>query len=284
MSPSNGPQTTAGPHAQAEAGALSDDAIVDHMIARIQASKTLTEPYEFAIVSEALPASFYKHVEAVYPAPHDGRDYGLKTTKDRRKTENDGYSERRMSLNPDKLDDDVLGRIPEHIRQLFRVMTHKRLGAAMIGPFSSTVNRMTRAHLERMGLKPGAHKVTLKNGVEVIYDQTGFNLAPHTDGQAKVVTALLYFPHPDDAEDMGTHLYAAKDPDSLLPIHLSGEKALTASEAIHCGYAPYRPNTMLLFARTNHSFHGVPMSASTQARRVVQAAINFTGGVEPLKT
>lgn len=282
MRPSNGSQTTTAPHAQAGDRALSDDAIVDHLVARIQAAKILAEPYEFAIVSDALPTAFYEQVDAVYPAPHDGRDYGLKTTKDRRTAENDGYSERRMSLNPDKLDETVMGRMPEPIRQLFRVMTHRRLGAAMIQPFSSTVNRMTRAHLERMGLKPGARKITLKNGVEVIYDQTGFNLAPHTDGQAKVVTGLLYFPQPGDPEDMGTHIYAAKDPDSLLPIHLSGEKALTVGESVHCGYAPYRRNTMLLFARTDRSFHGVPMSASENARRVVQAAINFTGGVEPL--
>ena len=120
--------------------------------------------------------------------------------------------------------------------------------------------------------------------MEVIYDHTGFNLAPHTDGQAKVVTGLLYFPYPGDPEHMGTHIYTARNPDALLPIHLSGVKALTASEAVHCGYAPYRPNTMLLFARTERSFHGVPVSASVNARRVVQSAINFTGAVEPLKT
>jgi hypothetical protein len=261
---------------------LSDDAIVDHLITRIQASEVVTDPFEIMIVTDALPDGFYAEVEAHYPSPDDGRDYGLNIIKNRRESANDGYSERRMVLNRETLENPVLDRVPQAIRQLFRAMTNKRLSAAMIAPFSDTVNKMTRAHLERRGLKPGSRKLTLSHDVELIYDQTGFNLAPHTDGEAKVATALLYFPHPGDPEDMGTHIYSAKDPDALLPSHRSGQKSLTLGEAVHRGHAPYRPNTMMLFARTNHSFHGVPTSASTQARRVVQSAISFTGGIEPL--
>lgn len=255
---------------------IPDERVADHIISRIDGGNLATDPFEYAIVSDAFPDVFFRQIEAVFPSPDDGRDHGLIEVRNRRVQQSDRYSDRRLVLNPSTLSPEQFSALPPALHQLVRVMANKRVSAAMIGRFRTTVKRRTAEFLRRAGHEPGAFQVPLANGLELIFDQTGFALPPHTDGSMKLVTALIYFPRPGDPEDMGTHLYQAVDHASLRADKKAGQRSLSSREVVHCGFAPYRPNLMFLFARTDRSLHGVPHTASINPRRVVQFSITFT--------
>lgn len=249
--------------------------IADHLVRRIESGPLLTDPFEHSIVPDAFPTAFYRQIEAAFPSTDDGRDYGMAEVRKRRGHPVDWYSDRRLALNLAKMEAAQVRALPPVLRQLFEVVADKRVSAAMLGRFRATVKRRTSEILAHTGCRPGAFQVPLTSSVELIYDQSGFFLPPHTDGQMKLVTALVYFPRPGDPEDMGTHLYQAADPAALNSDQRSGGRPLRLDQVVHRGYAPYRSNLMLLFARSEQSLHGVPPSASILPRRVMQFSITF---------
>lgn len=83
----------------------------------------------------------------------------------------------------------------------------------------------------------------------LLRDSAGYKINPHTDTPAKAVTALFYL---NDAEE-GTSLYRPKK---------NGFKSkegghLPRKDFIKVDTVPFKAGTMLAFARTDESFHGV---------------------------
>jgi hypothetical protein len=87
----------------------------------------------------------------------------------------------------------------------------------------------------------------------------GYYLGPHTDHREKVFSALFYFPEREGLDHLGTTLYR--------PL----QRDFTSDGSVHhdpAGFErrrtiPYRPNSALVFARTDVMFHGVdPLTAA----------------------
>lgn len=101
-----------------------------------------------------------------------------------------------------------------------------------------------RAILERkFGVKAKTEEAFL------LRDSHGYQIPPHTDTPAKVMTALFYL---NDAEE-GTSLYEPRKAGfkSTDGLHLPREKFKKVTTI------PFKAGTMLAFARTDDSFHGV---------------------------
>ena len=83
--------------------------------------------------------------------------------------------------------------------------------------------------------------------------EPGYYLGPHTDRRERILTCLFYFPEHGDLEHLGTTLYR--------PL----ESGFTSDGAVHhdparfepCETVPYRPNSVLIFPKTDVLFHGV---------------------------
>ena len=89
-----------------------------------------------------------------------------------------------------------------------------------------------------------------------------YYLGPHTDRAEKVFTCLFYFPEHDGLDHLGTTLYR--------PL----EDGFTCGGLAHHDPArfarretvPYRPNSALMFARTDVMFHGVHALTAQELR------------------
>lgn len=253
-------------------GGFSDEAIVDHMIAAIERTPERYEPFRHSYVEGVFPDGFYDAVDAAFPSP----DAGMTVVAERRVVR-DGYSKRRMTLSVAGMPEQELAAQPIALQQVKRVTTHPRLAQFLLGRFSSTLAPYLRAFHEDSGDTRNEHNVFIQRACELNYDATGFELRPHTDGNRKLVTFLIYFPTPDAPESLGTHIYGTRPGAEVSEDVRCGRLMMQWQDAVDFGAVPYRRNAMLLFPRTNESLHGVPTVECEHPRRAIQAAVIFGG-------
>jgi FkbM family methyltransferase len=99
----------------------------------------------------------------------------------------------------------------------------------------------------------------------LLRDKPGYSIPPHTDSPGKVVTALFYMTENWTTDEHGTTLYT--------PL----KDGFTDREGIHhpvgvfnaVWTAPGKPNSMLIFARTDNSFYGCKRYNGTSQRDIL---------------
>jgi FkbM family methyltransferase len=114
----------------------------------------------------------------------------------------------------------------------------------------SNVRGMKAVICEKFGISGNYTDDTL-----LIRDKKGYQISPHTDTPAKVVSALFYLPKKEH-KGAGTNIYIPK------------QEGLTCKSGMHYSFDdfekvkgfPYKPNSLLVFLRTDNSFHGVEPS------------------------
>lgn len=109
---------------------------------------------------------------------------------------------------------------------------------------------------------------------QFIRHRAGYFLGPHSDLYTKLVVLLLYLAPDNSAEHLGTSLYRPKQAGFSCP----DSKHHPFEDFIRVQTAPYRPNSLLAFVRSDVSFHGLePLSehdVATAGRDVIQYVIH----------
>ena len=104
--------------------------------------------------------------------------------------------------------------------------------------------------------------------------RAGYFLGPHSDLYTKLVVLLIYLAPDNSAEHLGTSLYRPKDPSFSCP----DSKHYQFEDFIRVKTAPYKPNSMLAFMRSDISFHGLePLSETdveSEGRDVIQYVLH----------
>ena len=105
---------------------------------------------------------------------------------------------------------------------------------------------------------------------QLIRHRAGYFLGPHSDLFTKLVVLLIYLAPNARAAHLGTSLYRPKDPSFTCP----NSTHYPFSDFVKVKTAPYKPNSLLAFFRSDVSFHGLePLSASdveSSGRDVIQ--------------
>lgn len=89
--------------------------------------------------------------------------------------------------------------------------------------------------------------------VRLVRDQTGYAIKPHTDVQRKLISLLFYLPTGNADADSGTSIMVPKARDFTS----DGKARYDFNDFLIVKTAPFMPNTMLGFPRSDVSFHGV---------------------------
>jgi hypothetical protein len=88
---------------------------------------------------------------------------------------------------------------------------------------------------------------------QLIRHRAGYFLGPHSDLHTKLVVLLVYLAPDDSAGHLGTSIYRPKDPDFTC----RNSRHYPFEDFVRVKTAPYKPNSMLGFVRSDVSFHGV---------------------------
>lgn len=98
------------------------------------------------------------------------------------------------------------------------------------------------------------NKIETKTRIELISDENGYLISPHTDASHKVATLLFYMPEDTGLRKYGTSIYQPKD------ISFTSERGIQLPFEMfdEVRQIPFIPNSVLGFIKTTNSFHGRP--------------------------
>lgn len=189
-------------------------------------------PFSHAVVEDVLPAEFYA---ALLDALPPLKAY---TTLAKLGRVGNGAYEARKVIVPSMVQEGP-------IAELFGLARSVDFCRALLRPFEIEI------------------KGAISPDSLLVSDLDGYKIGPHTDAPHRIVSLLLYLPR-NSRESVGTSLYVPKD----RAFTHDGTRHLRFEEFDRVATVPFRPNTALLFARTDRSFHGVePIALLPGARR-----------------
>ena len=87
----------------------------------------------------------------------------------------------------------------------------------------------------------------------LVRDFSNYAITPHTDSPRKLVSLLFYLPPDDSMKELGTSIFVPNDP----AFRCEGTKHHAFSQFKKVMTAPYLPNSLLGFFKTDQAFHGV---------------------------
>jgi hypothetical protein len=97
----------------------------------------------------------------------------------------------------------------------------------------------------------------------LVEDVTRYALGPHTDSPRKVVTMLFYLPPDLSQSHLGTSIYIPNDPHFRCP----GGPHYGYDNFIRLHTMPFLPNSLFVFVKSDHSFHGVEPVTDPDTKR-----------------
>lgn len=101
---------------------------------------------------------------------------------------------------------------------------------------------------------PDGSRPELTTELRFIRDEEDYSIGPHTDAAKKVVSLLFYLPSDSLDADVGTSLYVPTDHKKRCP----GGPHHPFNGFEEVWRAPFVPNSVLGFWKTDNSWHGVP--------------------------
>jgi hypothetical protein len=219
-----------------------------HVLYRIANTPVNTHPFPHIYVRDVFPEDFYRELRAHLPPAEAYRNLKAmgRVSAD--------YPDTRL----------VFPLIPDNVQALGEPFIAFWTWVAqqfLMGDFQQQMLSHFGAFLEqRWGRRDN---LKFQDEALIVQDHSTYALEPHTDTLKKVLSFLFYLPADDSMSQLGTSIYAPKDPDFV------------CSKGQHYPFAgfhlvttmPYLPNTLFAFVKTGNSFHGVEPIAGPEVRR-----------------
>ena len=230
-----------------------------HVVERLRAAEVVPEPYPHYYLENIFPDKFYRALlshlpgSAVYQNLFAVTDLKLDHFRHRDQRDlNAGWTEAlsdKLKDFWDSFDEWFLG--PD-------------LARAVLDSFAEPLRA-------RFGEKKSWPSVSVES--QLIRHRAGYFLGPHSDLHTKLVVLLFYLAPDESAAHLGTSLYRPKRPGFTCP----NSTHYPFEDYIRVKTAPYRPNSLLAFLRSDISFHGVePLSeqdVNSSGRDLIQYAL-----------
>lgn len=117
--------------------------------------------------------------------------------------------------------------------------------------FASAIMSYTFAHLKQRFF--GNLDLPVHSSTSLCQTREGYSLGPHTDSPHKIVTIIFYLAPDTNNENVGTTVYVPLDKE----FKCDGGPHYEFSEFEKIKSAPFIPNSLFGFVKTDTSFHGV---------------------------
>ena len=226
---------------------------LSHFIQRLDAAKVELDPFPHFYLENVFPDDYYQELlrnlpsTDVYENLYEVTDLKLDHFRHRNQRDMDaGWTQR----------------LPSELQTFWTSFNNWFLGPdlaqAVLGSFRSQRSLWPEVSVES----------------QFIRHRAGYFLGPHSDLYTKLVVLLIYLAPDNSAEHLGTSLYRPKDPTFKCP----DSKHYPFADFIRVKTAPYKPNSLLAFMRSDISFHGLePLSetdVASEGRDVIQYVLH----------
>lgn len=208
-----------------------------HFVSRLREARVLLEPYPHFCLDHLFPDEYYRALLRNLPSSTSYENLYEVTTL---KLDHFRHREQR-DMNEGWTD--VL---PPEQKEFWDGFDSWFLGEQM-------AQAVLQTFPEQMHARFGAQWPAVSVESQLIRHRPGYFLGPHSDLHTKLVVLLIYLAPDDSTAHLGTSLYRPKDPSFSCPnsTHYQFE------DFINVKTAPYKPNSLLAFFRSDVSFHGL---------------------------
>ena len=214
-----------------------------HVIARLRTTAVVADPYPHYCLDDLFPEDFYWELLAHLPDIASYQNLFETTTL---KLDHFRFRDQR------DLRDGWTDTLRDEPRDFWNRFNEWFFAPELAEAVLDTFAEPLRARIGEKGSWP---PVSVE--AQLIRHRAGYFLGPHSDLHTKLVVLLIYLAPDQSGRHLGTSLYRPKDPGFSCPnsVHYPFE------DFIKVRTAPYKPNSLLAFMRSDVSFHGVePLS------------------------
>ena len=229
------------------------------LIERLRRARVEADPFSHYYLENVLPEDYYQQLlnhlpgSDVYENLYEVTDLKLDHFRHRYQRDlNDGWT----------------SALPPQLRTFWNSFNEWFLGPALAQAVLESFAEPLRS---RIGAKHSWPEVSVE--AQFIRHRAGYFLGPHSDLCTKLVVILLYLAPDSRAERLGTSLYRPKQAGFSCP----DSKHYPFEDFVRVKTAPYRPNSLLAFVRSDISFHGLePLTehdVATEGRDLIQYVV-----------
>jgi hypothetical protein len=232
---------------------------LSHFVDRLRSPEVVLEPYPHYYLENVFPEAYYQALLDHLPESRVYENLFEVTTL---KLDHFRHRDQR------DLTEGWTNGLPDDLKKFWDCFDEWFLGPELAHAVLDSFADPLRARLgEGTSLPP----VSVES--QLIRHRAGYFLGPHSDLHTKLVVLLLYLAPDESTAHLGTSLYRPKD------------QAFSCRNSTHYPFddfvrvktAPYKPNSLLAFLRSDVSFHGVePLSEqdiTSGARDLIQYVI-----------
>ena len=231
-----------------------------HFLERLRSARVEANPFPHYYLEGVFPEDYYRELlrhlpdSNVYENLYEVTSLKLDHFKHRYQRDlNDGWT----------------NALPQELQAFWNIFNEwflsPQLAQAVLESFAEPLR-------PRIGEQPEWPEVSVE--AQFIRHRPGYFLGPHSDLYTKLVVLLLYLAPDNRAEKLGTSLYRPKVAGFSCP----DSKHYPFEDFIRVKTAPYRPNSLLAFVRSDISFHGLdPLTVddvATEGRDVIQYVVH----------
>lgn len=232
-----------------------DESILHQVLYKIANAQVRTYPFTHIYVEDIFPSEFYEEISNQFP--------DISQMKSLVQVGNApiGTYDNRFVL---PLKTETLSELPfaqlMFWSQLAQGFAHESWIKILLDKFHSDIRRRFTDHY---------HHTAFYSRAELISDASDYAIGPHTDHPRRILTLLFYLPNSAEQAHLGTSLYRPKDPQMTC----EGLKHHTGEHFNKVFTAPFLPNSVFGFVKSDRSFHGVePIGKQEMPRRL----LNYT--------
>jgi FkbM family methyltransferase len=226
--------------------------ILEHVTNKISQSKIVTEPYPYVVIDDFFPTSYYQKIIENFPQEEQMIPLG-----ETGRVSIGAYMQRFTTLF-EQNHFELLNQEQQNFWfNLSSWLYSDEFVLASIRRFLPWCSNQ----IARTQDTQGSFKV--RSDALIINDKSQYQIGPHTDAPHRLISFLFYLPNDKSLSHLGTSIYQHKDPNFECiggPHYPFGnfEKVKTIE---------FVPNRLVMFVRTNKSFHGVEEIKDTEINR-----------------
>lgn len=234
----------------------STEQAFQHVINRVSQQEVETDPFPCMFINDVFPSDYYQQMLRHFPG--NNQVYPLSQLPNR--VSKNAYQERHATL----LNCESLAGLNAVDSAFWSAFTEALFSKPFVDAFLRKFAPYCTNRFAQVESKVGS--VRIKSDALLVLDKTNYAIGPHTDLPQRLLSMLFYLPHDKSLIRYGTSFYKPKD------------RSFSCKTGIHhkfepfdrIGSAPFIPNSVLIFARTNQSFHGVePIKEEGVERRLL---------------
>ncbi len=224
--------------------------MINEILNNFKEEKIDNNPFAHKVINKIFPDNFYKDLINNLPS----KDLYTAINKTGRVSAN--YPPERFIFELNNESINKLNNVQQKtFSEIIKVFTNPLFFNVIANEFRDSINKRISEFSSEEKKLFGTSNFKFTIGSSLVKDITKYKLGVHTDSPSKFLTFLFYIPKDNSLKDLGTALYEPKDKEFHKKNEIKGHYDVQDFNLVK--KVNFLPNTLFIFPRTNHSYHGV---------------------------